>query len=139
MRAVIDTNIIVSRYLTPEGLAARLLSDWRADRFELLVSEPILAEVHDVLLRPAIRARHQLTVIQVEQIVDNFRRFGILIEPGESVVASEDPDDDKFLECALGGDADVVVSRDPHLLDLKQFRGIRILSPAAFLAVLESE
>lgn len=139
MRVVIDTNIVVSRYLTPAGLAAHILSLWRADRFELLISEPILAEIHEVLLRPGIRARHRLDGGQVRRVVDDLRRFGVLVDPDESIEASPDPDDDKFLECAVAGGADVVVSPDPHLLDLRSFRGIRILSPAAFLAVLESE
>lgn len=139
MRAVIDTNIVVSRYLTPGGLASRILSLWREDAFELQVSEPILAEIHEVLLRPSLRSRHQLEGDHVEQIIDNFRRFGSLVVPTESIQASEDPDDDMFLECAVAGGADVIVTRDPHLLDLKSFRGIRILTPAAFLAVLEIE
>ena len=50
----------------------------------------------------------------------------------------DDPDDNKFLECAVAGGAEYVVSGDPHLLALRQFRGIQILSPAAFLTLLNA-
>jgi putative PIN family toxin of toxin-antitoxin system len=138
MRAVIDTNIIVSRYLTPGGLASQVLALWRDDAFELIVSEAILAEVRDVLLRPSIRVRHRMPEDMVDQVIDGFRQFATLVAPEEPIQASEDPDDDKFLECAVAGGADVIVSRDPHLLSLKQFRGVRVLSPAAFVEVLGS-
>ena len=139
MRAVVDTNVIVSRYLTPGGLAAQVFSDGRTNRLELVVSEALLSEIHEVLLRPAIKARHQLTETQLSEIVANFRWFATVVEPTEKQTVCADPDDDMFLECALAGGADVVVSRDPHLLQLKECRGIRIMTPAVFLALLEAE
>ncbi len=134
MRVVLDTNIIVSRYLSPTGPAAQILSLWRAGVFDLLVSEPILEELEEVLLRPILRARHGLTKNHVKRAVANTRRFAVLVHPTEDLaVVADDPDDDMFLECAVAGGADLVVSRDPHLLAIRQFRSVRILSPAAFL------
>jgi hypothetical protein len=54
-------------------------------------------------------------------------------------VIKEDPDDDKFLTCALEGGAEYIVSGDPHLLRLEEYQRIRILTPAAFLKILGSE
>ena len=137
MLAVLNTNVIVSRHLSPQGPAAQILSFWRSGAFDLLVSEAILQEIHEVLLRPKLASRHRLTTEQVGRAVANFRRFGVLVAPTEELaVVADDPDDDKFLECAAAGSADVIVSGDPHLLALKTYRGIRILSPAAFANLL---
>ncbi len=50
---------------------------------------------------------------------------------------SRDPDDNEFLECALAGGADYIVSGDAHLLDIGQYDGIQLVTPAAFLVVLD--
>ena len=61
MKVVLDTNIVVSRYLSPLGHPARLLTLWEQGVFELVVSEPILAAYQRVLAYPRIRDRHQMT------------------------------------------------------------------------------
>lgn len=137
MRVVVDTNILVSRYLSPGGVAARVLAAWRAEAFEIVVSPDLLAEVQDVLLRPELQQRHAMDDEQVREAVAGFRRFAVLVEPAEHVAICRDPDDDMFLDCAFAGGASFVVSRDPDLLTLKSVRGVRILSPEAFLAVLD--
>ncbi len=63
MKVVVDTNIVVSRYLTPGGVVAPILAYWRQKRFDLVVSEPILVEYGRVLGYPYLRARHQMTDI----------------------------------------------------------------------------
>lgn len=139
MRVVLDTNIIVSRYLTPLGPAGEILRQWRDDRFELLVSEATLEELRDVLQRPAIRGRQRLTLKEIDEIIEGFLTAATVVYPTDAIQVAADPDDDKFLECAVAGGAEVIVSRDPHLLDLKEYRGIRILSPVAFLRLLEQD
>jgi putative PIN family toxin of toxin-antitoxin system len=140
MRVVIDTNVVISRYLTPQGVAAQVLDHWKHGRFVLIVSDPILTEYQKVLSYDRIRSRHQLNEVEIAEVIGDFREFATLVEPTEHLaVVKDDPDDDKFLECAVAGEAEIIVSGDPHLLALKQYRGIQILSPAAFLAFLNSQ
>ena len=138
MRVVVDTNLVVSRVLVPRGIPAQIFDAWRDDAFELLVSEPILAEYQRVLSYARLRAKHRRDDRQIAAIVAEFRAFAVLVEPTQPLaVVADDPDDDMFLECAVAGDADLIVSGDPHLLTLGAYADIPILAPATFLAFLK--
>jgi putative PIN family toxin of toxin-antitoxin system len=138
VKAVVDTNVVVSRYIAPGGTPARIMNYWEASAFQLLVSDSILVEYDRVLRYPRLVQRHHMDEIQIRRVVRRFRRFGVLCSPTESLsVVPNDPSDDKFLECAVAGEADFVVSGDPHLLDLRRFRGIEIVSPDTFLALID--
>jgi len=140
MRIVIDTNVIVSRFLSPHGPPARILALWEQGLFELVVSEAVLAEYRRVLDYPRLQAHHRMTPDEVAQVVAGFRSFGVLVEPQETITAiADDPSDNRFLEAAVAGHCDVIVSGDPHLLRVGTYRGIQILRPAVFLASLEQE
>lgn len=135
MRIVLDTNIIVSRYLTPHGRVARIVDLWEQGEFDLLTSEVILNEYVRVLHYPRLRPVHHLTDLQLAEIDESFREFTELVEPHETpAVVADDPDDDHFLACADSGAADCLVTGDPHLLTLGSYKGIPILSPADFLS-----
>jgi putative PIN family toxin of toxin-antitoxin system len=140
MRAVIDTNVVVSRFLSPFGNPALILALWEKALFDLVVSDAILAEYERVLAYPAVQARHGLTHPEIATIVADFRNFAILVEPHEAIDAvADDPSDNRFLEAAVAGACDYVVSGDPHLLRLGDFRGIQIVPPAAFVAIPERQ
>jgi putative PIN family toxin of toxin-antitoxin system len=95
----------------------------------------LLAELETVLLRP----KFGLTVREVEAIIDLVSQTFVLVLPTESVaVVTDDPDDDAVIEAALAANAEVVVSGDRHLLDLKTFRDTRIMTPASLIEVLSS-
>jgi putative PIN family toxin of toxin-antitoxin system len=139
MRVVVDTNLIINRTISPTGAAGEILRRWRQERFELLVSEAILAEYKAALGYPRVRARHGLSNEEIADFVNQFRRFAVLVTPTVSItVVHDDPDDDKFVECAITGAADFIVSRDAHLLALGTYQNIQILPPAAFLAILKA-
>jgi len=134
VRVVLDTNIIVSRYLTPHGRVARIVDLWEQGALDLLTSEVILREYVRVLNYPRLRPVHRLTDAQLVEIEESFREFTELVEPVETpAVVEDDPDDDHFLACADSGGADCLVTGDPHLLKLGSYKGISILSPADFL------
>lgn len=139
MRVVVDTNIVVSRSISAKGAPAEVLRRWRQEQFELLVSEPMLDEYERALGYERVRVRHQMSDDEIHEVVTQFRRFAILVEPTETLaVIEDDPDDNRVLECAVAGEAEYIVSGDAHLLTLKRYQGIQILSPAAFLTFLES-
>lgn len=131
MRVVIDTNIIVSAYLG--GSLEIILRSFKADQFTLIVSKAIVDEYLSVLSRP------KLYIEQSEQ--DDFAALLLLkaefVSPQETVTVVEaDPSDNKFLEAALQGKAIYVVSGDSHLLGLKTFRDIPIITAREFVGKL---
>ena len=137
MHVVIDTNVVISRFLSASGPPAQLFAHWESRAFELLVSEPILAEYARVLRYQHLRLRHRMSDEEIDEVVDEFKSVGVLVEIKEVIEAVEDdPDDNKFIECAIAGQADYIVSGDTHLLSLKQYRNIPILSLILFLTLL---
>ncbi len=135
MRVVLDTNVIISRYLTPHGRVARILDLWEQNAFELIISETVLSQYKCVLHYPRHRRKHQLTDAQLVEINEAFWEFAVFVVPNETpTVVKEDPDDDHFLACADSAAADCLVTGDPHLLKLGAYKGIPILPPADFLS-----
>lgn len=140
LRVVIDTNVLVSRYLSPTGSPAQIFTFWQDKRFTLLVSEPILDEYKRALQYPHVQGKHQLTEAQIVELVNDLADIATIVVAKKSItVITADPDDNKFLECAVEGGADYIVSGNKHLLDLKQYLEIRILAPSEFLVALEYE
>ena len=131
MIVVVDTNVLVSSALFRQSVPGLAVSIVRRQG-EFLTSPETLAELNEVLRRPRLDRVAPLEV-RLEALVDVVL-FGREIEIVERIVACRDPDDDKFLEVAVNGRADVLVSGDQDLLALHPFRGIPILTPAEFLA-----
>lgn len=76
---------------------------------------------------------------EIQADVETLRYYAAFVDPDEDLaVVDDDPDDDKFLEAAVAGNVDYLVSGDRHLLDLGSFRGIPIVDPRTFFKRLES-
>jgi len=125
----LDTNVYISAILfggTPEKI--RKLS--KEKKIELLVSEAIIAEVAEVL-----RKKFNWESWQISQVINDIRETATLVIPHQTLsVVKKDEDDNRILECGVEGKAQYIISGDKrHLLSLKQYQGIRILSPANFL------
>jgi putative PIN family toxin of toxin-antitoxin system len=122
---------MVSAYLG--GGLETIIVAWTAGKFTLIVSNQVVSEYLEVLSRPRFKIAH-----------DELNDFAALILskaefvlPEESIHAVEaDPSDNKFIEAAVAGQADYIVSGDKHLLDLKEYKGISIITPRAFLEQL---
>ena len=128
-RVVLDTNVYISAILfggTPEKI--RKLSKER--KIELLISEAIIAEVAEVL-----RKKFNWESWQISQIINDIRETATLVIPYQTLsVVKKDEADNRILECGVEGKAQYIISGDKrHLLSLKQYQGIKILSPANFL------
>ena len=136
-RVVLDSNVLVSALISPGGVPARVLDLWRGDQFVLLVSEPILDELARVLAQPKLR-RYGLSASRVARVMRCLRQFAIVVEadPGVGEVV-RDQDDQKFVDCAVVGRADYLVTGDQDLLSLGRHAGIAIVSPAAFVSAME--
>lgn len=104
--------------------------------YEIIVSVATLTEFRETLLKYPERFHMDETEIQRE--VETIRYFAEFVDPEEDIRAvDDDPDDDKFLEAAVAGNVEYVVSGDQHLLDLESFRGIEIVTPRAFYERLD--
>lgn len=141
MRVVLDTNIVISRYLSPSGPPAHIFQYWEQGAFTLLVSEPILLEYDKVFSYPHINNKLRLSAEEIAKITEGFATFGELVAPKQRLrVVEADPDDDMLIECAVEGKADYLVSGNKkHLTEMKEYQGIQILTPAQFVLILERE
>ncbi|MBI4491680.1 MAG: putative toxin-antitoxin system toxin component, PIN family [Chloroflexi bacterium] len=137
MRAVVDTNILVRAIIRPEGTVGPVVKRLRNRNYTLLYSKPLLAELVDVLSRPRIRDKYRLSHEDVGAALRVILRCGEAVAPDRSITACRDPKDNKVLEAATDGKADVIVSGDDDLLVLSPFEGIPIFGPAIFLAMLD--
>ncbi len=138
MRVVLDTNVVASASISLGGPPARVFFAWLRDTFELVVSEFLLLEYRRALLYHRVASRHGMNETEVNDIVEDIRQHALMVEPIETItLITDDPSDNKILECAVAGEADYIVSGDRHLLSIGEFRGIQILSPAMFLEVLQ--
>jgi uncharacterized protein len=139
MRIVLDTNVLVSAVIRPTGGLGRMLKHLRDGDYTLLYSQSSLTELVDVLMRPAIQAKYGITPADVEAVVVLVLLRGEAVVVTRRITACRDPKDDRFLEVAVAGRADALVTGDKDLLVLHPFETIPILSPVAFLACLEQD
>lgn len=110
--AVVDTNVWVSAFLTPQGFPARLIEAGRAGRFAVVTSLPLLEELLEVLRRPRIMKVRQTTADDAEAYVRSVAAVARLVPIAGMVHLCRNPDDDWVLETAMVGGATHVVSRD---------------------------
>lgn len=139
MRAVVDTNILVRGLIKPQGTVGPILLRLRHGDYTILYAQSLLEELVDVLNRPRIRRKYQLTDEDIQTIVSLILLRGEAVTPEQRITACRDPKDNKFLEVAVAGKADVIVSGDEDLLVLNPFSGIPIVTPADFLSRLDIE
>ena len=137
MILVLDTNVIISALLSPDGPPAEIIKLWEADRIEVATSLVLLAELERVLEYHRVR-EHFEDPSSVTVLLKRFRVVATLVETGPDLdVIERDPSDNRFLECAVAANASYIISGDDHLLAIGEYRGIVILKPADFLLVMK--
>lgn len=140
IRVVLDANQFVSALLKPASNSAEILSLIKKDRIKLVLSNAIISEITSVLLYPKIMKRHHKSPEFIAAFIKKLHSVAILTEGKLKVeVITDDPSDNKYLECAIEGKADFIVSGDHHLKEVKSFKGIRILDPAMFLTTIKGK
>jgi len=128
MRVVPDTNVLVSAIVFG-GPPGRLVELAAEGHLQLVLSPPIIEELREVL-----RRKFRFSDAAAYQAEALLRRISIVVEPQRQVaIISEDPEDNRVLEAARAGDADVIVSGDRHLLSLERFGTATIMSPRGLL------
>ena len=135
VRAVIDTNLFISGLFADKGYSSQLQDLWVSGAFELAVSEKILKEIENTLLKPHIHKRLFLEADEEVSIISLIREkaFVVTADLYQTDKIKTDPSDNKFLACALEVKADYIVSGDNHLLELKHFHSIQIVDAKTFI------
>ena len=105
----------------------------RDGRFSIIYSVPIIIEVVEVSSRPQIQRKYHVLSDDITALINLVRLRGELVSPKRKIDACKDPKDNRFLEAAVEENADMIVSGDKDLLDMKEFETIPIVSAAEFL------
>lgn len=128
MRAVFDTNIFVSALAVPGGRAEDALRKVMAGDVKLLVSKQIIHEALEVLARKFARDTEELARTAVF-----LAELGEMVYPRRTITVLSDEPDNRILECAVSGDADIIVTGDKAMLRLGEFQGVKIVTLREFL------
>ena len=128
MKVVLDTNIFISGIFW-KGSSNRIITHWKEGKFTLITSLKAVSEIIKVLKDFKIKLSEDI----IKEWIDLIVRNSIIVEPKEKIaIVKDDPKDNIFIETAVAGNVDYLISQDNHLLKLKEFRGIKIITPEEF-------
>ena len=131
MVVTFDTNVLLSATLWDGSVAQKLLFDLIKQNVEIYTTTEILSEYQEVLKRD-----FDFSDEEVAEILEKVLAFVTLVNPTKRVkVVKEDPDDNMIIECALESNSRYVITYDKHLLNLKEYQGIRIIRPEEARAI----
>lgn len=139
MRAVVDTNVVISAAISPTGAPAHVMRRWRQRHFTAIVSPDLLDEYRRALSYPHLQARHGVSDAELDGLIQALRAVATVVVPTQTLsIMQDDPSDNRVIECAVAGEVPFIVSGDRHLRDLGTFEGIRVISPGAFVLLLNA-
>ncbi len=128
MRVVFDTNIFISAFVIPESLAEKAILKIIEGEDSLLISKDIIDEVLSVLSSKFGRDREELSHVAVV-----LSELAELVKPAGQLRILKDEPDNRILECAVYGKADLLVTGDKKILQLREYKGVRIISLKEYL------
>jgi uncharacterized protein len=131
LRLVIDTNILVSAALKPDGLQRAVLVLAITKPARLYVTNAILAEYREVLARPEFEIRRGLR----QQLLQLVRNLAQLVKPVRAIQVANDPTDDKFLECADAARADYLITGNPRHFP-KYWKRTKVITSREFIGIV---
>jgi len=135
LKAVIDTSVFVSGLIKSPS-CRKIINALEKDKFLLVISPKILSELLDVISRP--KFHNIINRETASRLTETIKAQSLLVNPPfELNIISQDSDDNCFLEAAVTAKTNCIVSLDNHLLSLKRFREIPIISPDDFIKLLE--
>lgn len=136
-RIVIDTNLFINATFAPSGASARIIRAVDAGKLEVLVSTAILQEYQQQLTPRYIQQRWREHP-DIAATVRSAQSQAVHVRPNVRITASSDPADNKFLECAVSGEADCVISSDDDLASLATVQAVPIYRPGRFVQLYKS-
>jgi putative PIN family toxin of toxin-antitoxin system len=130
VKVVVDTNVLVSAFLFG-GKPRKLILLWQRGTIRPLASKEIIDEYLRVLTYPKFKlAEKEINFLLYHEILPYFEVINVGSDPR---IIKKDPEDDKFIRCALAGKAKWIIAGDRHRLALKTYQKIKILTPSDFL------
>ncbi len=131
MRVVLDTNVFISAILG--GRSGVIVDEWKAGKFTLIITDAIAREYLDVINRPKFKIPQN----EIMAATDYLLQTAEFVTPQEQIhVIVADLTDNKFLEAAVAGKVNFIVSGDNHLLELKSFKKITVITAREFITRL---
>ena len=128
MKVTVDTNFLISSTQWDYSVAHKLLKKFILSDAEIFTTQDILDETAEVLERD-----FEYSTNEAKNIIGKILLFAKLIETKQKInVIKEDPDDNKIIECAIESSSDYIITYDKHLLKLKEYKGIKIITPEEF-------
>ena len=133
MKVTVDTNILISATFW-SGSSDKIISKAEKKEIELIISNDIIEEYIEVLDYKEIQNKIKDKKLEMKRTVGKIISMSKIVVPKEKLaIVKNDPDDNIILECAKAGNVDCVISNDKHLLKLKKFENIPILTPDEFV------
>ncbi len=127
LKVVLDTNVFIAAYFNRKSASARIIDLCLENKHKLIFSPRLRKEVRLILKN--VRAEREFRE-KIQSLFVNASK----VKPTKKVfTVKEDPEDNKFLECALEGEADYLITSDRHLLELEEFAQTKICKPTQFL------
>lgn len=138
LKVVLDTNQFVSSIISKKGLPSQLLQAWRKHAYILIISKEIIREIEQVLQYPHITKKYYLQKKDIESLIHLIEQEAVILpNPSKVNIIKDDPDDNEILACALEAEAQYIVSGDTHLLSLRQYKDIKIVTAREFLEAID--
>ena len=129
MKIVLDTNVFISGIFF-SGPPSQILQAWKNKKLRIILSQDILDEYH----RVAESLSSKYPTINIFQLIELVTVHGQFVDKEKlDITICEDPDDNKFIECAIASDTKIIVSGDKHLLKITGYRGITVFKPRDFV------
>ncbi len=135
MKITVDTNVLISATFW-NGSSDKILELVEMKYIELILSKEIIDEYVRVLNYKDILDKIKEKNLELKRSVEKIISLCMIVEPKEKIkIVRDDPSDDKFFECANAGKVNFIISKDKHLLNIKQFEEIKVVTPEEFLKV----
>lgn len=135
-KVVIDTVVFIRSLINPYSNCCKIVFSHN-ELYQLFISEPIVTEILEVLKRPELTVKfHSLADMDLSAVL-KFLGQAPTVDVPEIPEVSCDPKDNKFLATAEAAEADYLISEDKDLLDLKEYKGIKIINAESFLGILK--
>lgn len=136
MKITTDTNVLISSTFW-KGASDKIMQKVENEEVELILSRELINEFMSVLDYDEIKDKIKDKNLEVRRSVEKIVSISTIVEPSQRFeIVKNDPDDNKVIECAVEGNVDCIVTQDNHLLNLKEFKGIKIVKPEEFLNIL---
>ncbi|MBA4418797.1 MAG: putative toxin-antitoxin system toxin component, PIN family [Syntrophus sp. (in: bacteria)] len=135
MKIVLDTNVLVAGLLSPFGACGDIVRMISSGNLTLCVDARILSEYHEVLRRPKLQFEED----KIVTILDYVERNGQTVASSPLLTSLPDPDDEPFLEVAITGSAECLVTGNHAHFPSNLCQGVKVISPADFLKLLRKQ